>query len=487
MGRWPFRASTVFCGVCLISFGFAVSQCTRAEKWADPSTAVIDWLLENGGQVGLELATVNEDGLRGTVAARDFVEGDIVAAVPYNCSVELVPRKSSVTGPEMATQLLRKRFEDPAWWSHMQPHWDSLPGRSQIYNRHMFLPEHLPLLQDSSMVASVKTVLKNVNDVFNGASPVVPSRRYTSLAHLPGSADVTKEEFAYFAALMDSYSFSFPSDGEEEGEHPKVQLVPLLDLINHGDKPNIVLSRHPESSSYVATAVRPIRRGEEVVFEYNPSLARNDRALLNYFFVQERDPPLLCRMDLPELGSFRGTPGPPPRDDELYGTGGRFCTQEEVQRLTSILVSFPTTEDEDAALLDSGELTDWRERVIVNFRMLRKRALRLTIQGLHAALAAAAQKAIIVPNLGASEDLQEPIFLDADAAEEIAAAAAAMRGAVISARRAGMLGWDPTLMPADSSKPEVNKMRPVRPMIGAKDVLDSPKMIHVSTAELVDV
>lgn len=50
------------------------------------------------GQVGLEVAVVNEDGLRGTVAARDFMEGDIVAAVPYNCSLELVPGKSSMTG-----------------------------------------------------------------------------------------------------------------------------------------------------------------------------------------------------------------------------------------------------------------------------------------------------------------------------------------------------------------------------------------------------
>ena len=43
-------------------------------------------------------------------------------------------------------------------------------------------------------------------------------------------------------------------------------------------------------------------------------------------------------------------------------------------------MSFPTTEDEDANLLDSGELTDWRDKVIVKFVMLRKRALRLTIQ-----------------------------------------------------------------------------------------------------------
>ncbi|CAL8469163.1 g8704 [Coccomyxa elongata] len=187
-----------------------------------------------------KVATVDEEGLRGTVAARDFMEGDIVAAVPYNCSVELVPGKSSVTGAEAAIQLLRKRFEDPTWWSHMQPHWESLPERSQVYNRHTFLQ----LLQDANMVASVKAVLKNVDNVYSGASTVGPSRRYTSLAHLPGSADVTKEEFAYFAALMDSYTFSFPSHDEEEGESPRVQMVPVLDLMNHADEPNVVLSRH---------------------------------------------------------------------------------------------------------------------------------------------------------------------------------------------------------------------------------------------------
>ena len=48
--------------------------------------------------------------------------------------------------------------------------------------------------------------------------------------------------------------------------------------------------------------------------------------------------------------------------------------------MRSILVRFPTGEDQDAALLASGDLTDWRERVIVKFRMLRKRALRLTMQ-----------------------------------------------------------------------------------------------------------
>ena len=48
----------------------------------------------------------------------------------------------------------------------------------------------------------MKAVLRNVNDVYYGASSVVPSRQYTSLAHLPRAGDVTKEEFAFFAALV---------------------------------------------------------------------------------------------------------------------------------------------------------------------------------------------------------------------------------------------------------------------------------------------
>ena len=63
------------------------------------------------------------------------------------------------------------------------------------------------------------------------------------------------------------------------------------------------------------------------MFQYNPSLERNNRTLLSYFFVQEHDPPPLCLLDLPEHGRDGNAPGPLPTDDALYGPGGRFCTQ----------------------------------------------------------------------------------------------------------------------------------------------------------------
>ncbi len=38
-----------------------------------------------------------------------------------------------------------------------------------------------------------------------------------------------------------------------------------------------------------------------------------------------------------------------------------------------VLAGFPTSEEEDAALLESGQVTDWRAHTIVHFRMMRKR------------------------------------------------------------------------------------------------------------------
>ena len=55
---------------------------------------------------------------------------------------------------------------------------------------------------------------------------------------------------------------------------------------------------------------------------------RNDKALLNYFFVQARDPPLLCSIDLPDYG-LSGSLSLF-TDQELYGPGGTLCTQVQV-------------------------------------------------------------------------------------------------------------------------------------------------------------
>lgn len=48
-------------------------------------------------QVGLEIGAVSAEGLRGALAARDFEEGEIVAAVPYNCTIDLASQEAGDT------------------------------------------------------------------------------------------------------------------------------------------------------------------------------------------------------------------------------------------------------------------------------------------------------------------------------------------------------------------------------------------------------
>ena len=42
-------------------------------------------------QVGVDVGLVNDEGLRGTTAARDFQRGEVVVRVPRNCTLALGP------------------------------------------------------------------------------------------------------------------------------------------------------------------------------------------------------------------------------------------------------------------------------------------------------------------------------------------------------------------------------------------------------------
>ena len=57
------------------------------------------------------------------------------------------------------------------------------------------------------------------------------------------------------------------------------------------------------------------RAGEEVTHRYSWSIERNDKALMNYFFVHQRSPPRLCTADLPGGSVWDDNERSPPQDD----------------------------------------------------------------------------------------------------------------------------------------------------------------------------
>jgi hypothetical protein len=69
------------------------------------------------------------------------------------------------------------------------------------------------------------------------------------------------------------------------------------------------------------------------------------------------------------------------------GRSGGMVTADEAARLEHILSGFPTSEAQDQALLQDVDLGQ-QERTFVQFRVLRKRALRQTASAIRAALSA---------------------------------------------------------------------------------------------------
>ena len=104
--------------------------------------------------------------------------------------------------------------------------------------------------------------------------------------------------------------------------------------------------------------------------------------------------------------------------------------QAEAQRLKKKLASFSTSEGEDRALFKTRAMQrDWRERMVVEFRIQRKQALRLTIEGIteEAPLQSSAdpieilkrqakrskkrKPKVVVPLSDLSDELEEPKFV----------------------------------------------------------------------------
>ena len=91
---------------------------------------------------------------------------------------------------------------------------------------------------------------------------------------------------------------------------------------------------------------------------------------------------------------------------------------------------------------------------------------------------------VVVPNEGASEELQEPKFLNAKAVEQLAAAAAARSKAGGFSAGAAVIGGEARGGATDVKGEEIKKLKPVRPVTGASDALKEPLIIQVGSHEL---
>ncbi|KAK9845959.1 hypothetical protein WJX81_006882 [Elliptochloris bilobata] len=346
-----------------------------------PAEDLIFWIRDSGGQAHVEIGPVNAAGLRGTLAARDFVPGDVIISVPFNLTVAIGGHSSLAS--ELAVQLLRQRLERPGHWAALAPYWASLPPAHALYCKELALPHHAAELQDALLALEFISNAAASESVFRGnAEGIAPEHQFPSLASLPGAAQLSRADFHEAVKWVALYSFTFD---DEAGELTRY-LLPLLDLVNHRGDANAHVTRHAGTGAFRLEALTDIKRGEEMTHCYDERYERPDFALVNSFFLPGHGEDLLAAVDLPG-GTLDG--GPYPAPDSAHFP--MWSLEREAERLADRLKAFPTSEAQDAALLRRrrGWLgLAWRRPPdavalrIIEFRLRRKRALRRMVREL---------------------------------------------------------------------------------------------------------
>ncbi|CAK0787098.1 hypothetical protein CVIRNUC_010314 [Coccomyxa viridis] len=347
----------------------------------DSATKLLMWIQQNDGLVDCQVGEVNAEGLRGVRAQRDMQQHQVAVKLPKVMAITL--KEWNKTSEENALWLLKKKAVNKDWNVIMGPYWESLPKQGTLNTKETFPRSSLSLLQDDSMAAFVRVHQDFTANVLRGGKPHITT---DVRAELEGQ-ELSLEEFKHWTALVASYAFTFPD--EDKNDTQIRIMLPLFDLLNHGnpDKANMGIMRD-EEGSYIAYALRPIKKGEELVHAYNKVCERNDQSLFHYGFIQDTDPPRLAALDLPSGNLYDAVA----YNETDYEEGGRLATAEEKKRLEDLLASFPTTQPEDekliagggwmGSLLGQGKITGEVERMFVRFRILRKRALRYYIEKL---------------------------------------------------------------------------------------------------------
>jgi len=274
---------------------------------------------------------------------------------------------------------------DPSFNVTYATYFSTLPKPDAVVMPQMWSPEHVTALQAPVLEAVADYARRVTEEIYYGNYSGVS---YPPMADSLGDK-MSISSFKYVAALVGSRFFGIDAKDIEsnatdashtisENSRKQVEyLAPVVDLVNHA---NDVQGKNAWQTTYKGflklRALRPIRSGEEVRYNYQPGVVhRNDMSLLIYGFIQKLNPPMLCSIDLPTFTLPHLYAKTPETDDDFYGSRGAYNTVEEYERLGSLLAEMPTTEAEDVALLESGQVTDQVEHLLIEFRIERKRAL----------------------------------------------------------------------------------------------------------------
>ncbi|MET0401122.1 MAG: SET domain-containing histone-lysine N-methyltransferase [Cystobacter sp.] len=393
---------------------------TSAESSEQTLANLLGWMEQGGARFARVNIVRQEDGERSVLARSDIEKGEVVLSIPRTHLFSLERAKASDIGRRIQSELQTDNdFLYLASWlleekhrggdSFWKPFVDSLP---EAY-------PHVPMFFSEGERAFLQgSQLPRLVEVQTQAF----QQEYAQLREkLPEYARFTFEEFVW--ARISLYSRLFALKGALQGP----SLVPLSDMFNHRQPPDVLWATSEDGQSFQMIAQRAVAAGEELHTHYGHK--SSDVFLLHSGFVpdgNEENDEVYLSVGLPPgdpLASVKqqmfGLASPTAKNpfkvsrqakylaswsvfsflrmanaspDEFIALSGRLnsgaltvaplsvaCEQRVLEALARAceerLKAFPTPLDEDERLLREGPLSP-NERSGVLLRRQEKRLLR---------------------------------------------------------------------------------------------------------------
>jgi histone-lysine N-methyltransferase SETD3 len=229
--------------------------------------ALADWIRQQGGTVHLEIHDERGEG-RGVIATRAIEHGArilsvphallltpaVVASSPVGRALERCAASSALSGDQqypLAVYLVLSQRGHTPW----MPYAAALPARAPDVPV-TYDDTELALLEGSYILARVR----RERELFH--------REYDAMLEaLPDTADCTFDEFLRVRTLVPSRAFAVL--GSEA-------LVPMADMLNHRQVPDVEWGYEHPTESFVMRAARDIAAGEAL----HDSYGKKSNALL---------------------------------------------------------------------------------------------------------------------------------------------------------------------------------------------------------------
>jgi histone-lysine N-methyltransferase SETD3 len=237
-----------------------------AREGVDLSYVAIDFL-DHGERTGRAIRPIAIDDHVIRIPLRLMMSAPLAAASPVGRRIAAAKRKVHAQSTLAAFLLAEDRDAKSAW----RPFLDSLP-RSFEHHPLLFDARRLALLRGSTVPGRIAALRRSI-----------AHDHAVIAAAVPQLADLTIAELTWARIVVMTRCFGVRIDGKRTHS-----LVPLVDMLNHSETPQVRSGYDAQRAEFLVRAARDCDAGQELHGFYGERC--NSRFLLGYGFALEDNP-----------------------------------------------------------------------------------------------------------------------------------------------------------------------------------------------------